>query len=196
MIDVNFFEAAAQEPQSGLNVAILDEQSEITEIEVEELLGKVHALEDCIAREQQRRDAFQNFYRMKIAKAEEIFQSDTKFYRERLAALTETLRRYTEANITGKRKSIKFPSGTLSLTKQAPHFFIGGDAITNDNPKLIEIARRIDDTLVATKEFAKWGELKKQLTVDGTAVYVTETGEVVPELKARTEPDKFTIDKA
>lgn len=191
MIDLDFLDMAAE--QGGLSVVVLDEQPELTELEVEELFGKVCALNDLIAEAQKRRDSFQNLYRQKIAKAEENFQADTKYYRAELDILTAELRRFAEKNITGKKRSMKFPSGTLSFSKSQPQFFIDGQAVTNDNPKLIEIARKIDADLIATKEFAKWGELRRRLVVDGTAVYLKDTGEILTDLRARTEPDKFSV---
>ncbi|MBR0062063.1 MAG: host-nuclease inhibitor Gam family protein, partial [Selenomonadaceae bacterium] len=127
-----------------INAVPFDEESELTEIEVEEMFGKVRALKNLIAEAQNRRDNFQTLYRQKIARAEEIFQTDTQYYSAELDAVTKRLRRFAEKNITGKKRSMKFPSGTLSFTKQTPQFFIGGQAVTNDNPKLIELARSLD----------------------------------------------------
>ena len=195
MTDVDFFKETATE-QGGLSVATLDEPPELSELEVEEMFYKVRALNNLIANEQKRRDAFQNHYREKIAKAEEIFEADTRYYRAELDALNATLRRFAEKNITGKKRSMKFPSGTLRFTKQQPNFFIDGVAVSNDNPKLIELARNLDADLIATKEIARWGELKKRLETDGDTVYLRDTGEVIPELRAWTEPDKFSVETA
>lgn len=175
---------------------LLQEQPELTELEVEERLERLSELNAEIAVAQKRRDAFQMRYHLKIAKAEDIFQADTKEIRAEIDSLTDELRRYAETHITGKRKSIKFPSGVLSLKKNTPNFFIDGAPVTNDNPKLIELVRRLDENLIATKEIAKWGELKKRLVVDGNTVLLEETGEVVPELRARTEPDEFKVKPA
>ncbi|MBR3747136.1 MAG: host-nuclease inhibitor Gam family protein [Selenomonadaceae bacterium] len=175
---------------------LLQEQRELSELEVEERLERLHELNAEIAAAQKRRDAFQMHYHLKIAKAEDNFQADTKEIRAEIDSLTDELRRYAETHITGKRKSIKFPSGTLSLTKNTPNFFIDGTPVTNDNPKLIELVRRLDENLIATKEIAKWGEFKKRLVVDGNTVLLEETGEVIPDLRARTEPDKFSVTPA
>lgn len=176
---------------------LLQEQRELSELEVEERLERLHELNAEIAAAQKRRDAFQMHYHLKIVKAEDNFQADTKEIRAEIDSLTDELRRYAETHITGgKRKSIKFPSGTLCLTKNTPQFFIDGTPVTNDNPKLIELVRRLDENLIATKEVAKWGEFKKRLVVDGNTVLLEETGEVIPDLRARTEPDKFSVTPA
>ena len=196
MIDLDFFENAAQESAGGLSVVVIDEQPELSEVEVEELIDKVRKTNEYIASQRRRYDSFKAYYQMKIAKAEENFEADTKYASKQVEEWTAILRRYAEAHITGKRKSIKFPSGTLELSKNQPKFFIDGQAVTNDNPKLLALARSIDTELVALKETTRWGELKKRLVVDGDTVVLKDTGEVVPELRAYTEPDTFTIKTA
>lgn len=171
-------------------------ERELTELEVEERLERLSELNEKIADAQKRRDTFQNHYRQKIARADDIFEQETEHLRAEIDSLTAGLRRFAEMNITSKKRSMKFPSGTLSFTKQQPQFFIDGVAVTNDNPKLIEIARKIDADLIATKEIAKWGELRRRLVVEGQTVYVKDTGEILTELRARTEPDKFSAKPA
>ena len=195
MIDIEFFDEAAAE-QGGLSVVVLDEQPELTEVEVEELLDRLSACQALIDTKRKSCDAMKAHYQAKIAKAEDIYEAETRYARAEIDSLTAELRRYAELNITGKKRSMKFPSGTLSFSKSQPQFFIDGQAVTNDNPKLIEIARKIDAELVKTKEVVAWGELRHRLVVDGTAVYVKDTGEVITDLRARTEPDKFSVKPA
>ena len=168
----------------------------LSELEVEEMLTRLSELNAEVEKERTRCEAFTLHYRKKILNAEKNFETDTKEIRAEIDSLTATLHRYAQANITGERKSIKFPSGKLTLKKQQPDFFIDGQAVTNDNPKLIELARQLDADLIATKEVARWGELKKRLVVDGDTVVLKDTGEVVPELRAYTPPDDFKIKTA
>lgn len=176
---------------------LLQEERELTELEVEERLERLSALNAELSAAQQRRDNFQAYYRTKIAKADENFIADTKELRDEIGSLMHDLRRFAERNITGKAKHLKFPSGKLCLTKQSPQFFIGGVAVTNDNPTLIEIARKLDGELVKTKEVVAWGEFKKRLEVDDDGnVCVKETGEVIPDMRARIVPDKFSVTPA
>ena len=173
------------------------QERELTELEVDEKLARLSELNAEITAAQKRRDNFQAYYRAKIAKAEQNFETDTKELRAEIDSLMTGLRRFAERNITGKTKHLKFPSGKLCLTKQDPNFFIGGVAVTNDNPTLIEIARKLDGELVKTKEVVAWGELKKRLEVDDDGnVCVKETGEVIPDMRARIEPDKFSVKTA
>lgn len=195
MIDVDFFEEAATE-QGGLSVVVLDEQPELTEVEVEERIERLHELNAQVEAERARCEAFKSHYRAKIIQAEKNFETDTEELRAEIDSIMALLHRYAVANITGKAKHLKFPSGKLKLTKQSPLFFIGGVAVVNDNPQLIEVARNIDADLIKTEEIARWGELKKRLTVDDDGrVYLKDTGEIIPDLRAKIIPDEFTVTK-
>lgn len=175
-------------------LALEMQERELTELEVEERLERLHELNAEIERARERCEIFTSHYRQKIIQAEENFETDTFSLRQEIDSLMVGLRRFAETNITGKRKSIKFPSGTLQLTKQSPQFFIGGAAVDKDNPKLIELARSLDADLIQSKEVVRWSELKKRLEVDESGnVYLSDTGEIVPDMRAKIIPDKFSI---
>ena len=195
MIDLDFLDMTAE--QGGLSVVVVDEQPELTELEVEEKLARLSELNTELDAAITRRDNFQRMYREKILKAGENYLTDTAEIRAEIDSLMTGLRRYAETHITGKAKHLKFPSGKLCLTKQSPQFFIGGVEVTNDNPTLIEIARKLDTELVKTQEVAAWGELKKRLQVDDDGnVYFKDTGEVIPDMRARFVPDRFSVTPA
>lgn len=176
---------------------LLQEERELTEIEVEERLERLSELNAEVEAARARCEAFKSHYRQKIIQAEENFELDTKEARAEIDSLMVELRRYAVAHITGKVKHLKFPSGKLCLTKQSPIFFIGGAPVINDNPKLIEVARNLDADLIQTKTVARWGELKKRLEVDDDGrVYLKDTGEVVPDMRAKIIPDEFTVKPA
>ena len=172
---------------------LLQEERELTDVEVEERLEMLRELNEQIDSAAVRRDTFKQHYQQKIAKADEIFELDTKEFRAQVDELTEQLRRYAQTHITGKKKSLKFPGGTLCFTKQQPLFFIDGQVITNDNPTLIDLVRNSSPELIQTKETARWGEFKKRLEVIDDAVYFKDTGECIPALRAQVEADKFSI---
>ena len=173
------------------------EPSEMTITEVEETLEKIHALNDAIAIQQKKYDEVAAYHQQKIERAREIFDKETAYYRTVLEEKKLRLRRFAEANITGKKRSLELPSGTLSFHKRQPIFFLGGVKVTNDNPALIELARNIDAELVKVKttEAADWATLKKRLTVadDGT-VCVNDTGEVLADMRAQILPDDFNVE--
>lgn len=172
---------------------LLQEERELTELEVEEQLERLHELNDRIAAAQKRRDTFQNHYREKMIRADEIFEQETEHLRAEIDSLTATLRRFAELNITGKKRSMKFPSGTLSFTKQQPQFFIGGVSVASDNAALLEFVKSNHAQFVRTKEFVDWDKLRKNLDFDGDNVTLADTGEIIPDMKVQQLPDKFTV---
>lgn len=176
---------------------LLQLESDLSELEVDDLLDRAACLQDEIDAQQQRLDAFIAHYNAKIEKAHENFTSATKTQREELAIITDRLDRWARKHITGKRRSVDLPSGKLTLTKQQPLFYLEGERVTGDNPALIELARNIDADLVKTTETADWATLKKRLTVadDGT-VYVNDTGEVLADMRVELRPDKFDFKTA
>ena len=175
----------------------MSEPSEMTIAEVEETLEQIRTINKVIATKQKICDEVVAYHQAKIERAKEIFDKETAYYRTELEGRKQRLRRFAEANITGKKRSLELPSGTLSFHKHQPLFFLGGVKVTNDNPALIELARNIDAELVKVKttEAADWAGLKKRLTVadDGT-VCVNDTGEVLADMRAQILPDDFNVE--
>lgn len=175
------------------------DERELSFPEVEETLAAIRVLKDLIASKQAQYDSLVAYHQAKIERAKEICDKETAYYRTALEEKTRLLRRFAEANITGKKRSLELPNGTLSLHKHQPIFYLGGAKVTSDNPALIELARNIDADLVKVKttEAADWAGLKKRLTVaeDGT-VCVTDTGEVLADMRAQILPDDFKVETA
>lgn len=176
---------------------LLQEERELSELEVDDLLDRAAFLQDKIDAQQKRLDAFIAHFEAKIEKARENFTKSTAPEQLELAAITDRLDRWARKNITGKRRSVDLPSGKLTLTKQQPLFYIEGERVTGDNPALIALARNIDADLVKTTETADWATLKKRLALDEDGnVYLEETGEVLADLRAELRPDKFDFKTA
>lgn len=198
MIDIGFPDAVATE-QGETTVTVLDEERELSFPEVEETLAAIRVLKDLIASKQAQYDSLVTYHQEKIERAKEICDKETAYYRTALEEKTRLLRRFAEANITGKKRSLELPNGTLSFHKRQPIFYLDGQRVTGDNPALIEIARNVDDNLVKVKTTtaADWAGLKKRLIVndDGT-VYVNDTGELVADLRAQIQPDDFKVETA
>ena len=177
----------------------LPEQTDLTEPEVDDLLVRVAFLNKFVGDKQQRLDAFTAHYQSKIERAQEIYEEETGYARRELALLTDRLDRWARKNITGKKRSLVLPSGTLKLTKQTAKFFVNGEPAANTNRELIAIARRVDSQLVKTTvtETADWAKLKTRLTTDDDGnVYLKDTGETIAGLYAELQPDKFTLETA
>lgn len=175
------------------------DERELSFAEAEESLEKIRELNNVIEIKRKEYDEVVAYHQAKIERAQEIFDKETASYRAILEETIRPLRRFAEANITGKKRSLELPSGTLSLHKRQPIFYLGGQRVTSDNPALIELARNIDSDLVKVKttEAADWATLKKRLTVadDGT-VCVADTGEVLADMRAQNLPDDFNVETA
>lgn len=174
-------------------------ERELSIVEVEQMLERVRELNAQIDAARDRCEQLKAHYEAKIARAQEICDKEITAPLSELECLTRELRRFAEANITGKKRSLELPSGTLSFHKRQPIFYLGGERVNKDNPALIELARNIDAELVKVKttETADWAGLKKRLIVndDGT-VYVADTGEIVADMRAQILPDDFNVETA
>lgn len=175
------------------------DERELSFVEVEEMLVEIRVLKDLIASKQAQYDSLVAYHQEKIERSKEICDKETAYYRTALEEKTRLLRRFAEANITGKKRSLELPSGTLSFRKRQPLFYLDGQRVTSDNPALIELARNVDSDLVKVKttEAADWEGLKKRLTVnDDGSVYVNDTGEVLADMRAQILPDDFKVETA
>ena len=181
------------EDMPDITLQAMDTVPELTELEVEELLSRLGEINTNIASAKERCNAFISHYTAKIERANQLFETETAADRAEITAITARLERYAFSHITGKKRSIQLPSGSLQLTKQQPKFTIGGQSAANNNPALIELARRLDTELVKVTETADWARLKARLKTDDEGnVYLKDTGELVPDMRAEFQPDKFT----
>lgn len=89
---------------------------------------------------------------------------------------------------TKTQTTYKLLSGTLVLKKQQPEF-------VRDETAMVAWAKASAPTFVKVKESVDWAELKKQTTVDGEAVVLAESGEVIPGIKAVQREDVFEVKK-
>ena len=178
---------------------LLQEERALTVVEAEQRLERIRELNAQIDAARNRCEQLKMHYEAKIVRAQDICDEEISAPLAEIEFLTRELRRYAEANITGRKRSLDLPSGTLSLHKRQPIFYLDGQRVTGDNPALIELARNIDADLIKVKttEAADWAGLKKRLTVndDGT-VYVNDTGEVLADMRAQILPDDFKVETA
>lgn len=82
-------------------------------------------------------------------------------------------------SVEKKKKSINLPNGTAGF-RAVP------DTIDRDEVKLLAFVKKYDTSLVDTKEFVKWADLKAKLKFV-TSEITTEDGDTVEEVKAVTE---------
>lgn len=153
-------------------VAVLDDAS------AEMVLQQLKQAEDQY-------DRMKTWYDHQIANLEEI--------RDRTREWAETcLRPYFDmVPATGKKiRSYEMPGGVLKLAKQDPEYEVSDAELV---PWLKKINRQ---DLIKTTEEARWGELKKELKIkvmDDGQIADSETGEVIPGVRATIREDKFSI---
>jgi len=165
--------------------------------QAEDTLAKIADYEAQIKAAEQQRDALILHYERKIADAQKICVDDTTFARQEIASLTEDLRRFAEIAITGKKRSIKLPSGILGFRKQSPKFFFDDlkEANARDQRLIHFVKHHAYDFLkVKVEEYVDWAKFKTKLDTDGDNVFYVDTGEIVEGLHAQFLPDTFTVD--
>lgn len=167
--------------------------NDMTFAEVEDVLAQIAEYESAIRDCEQKRDAIINHYQDKIAKAEQICETETAQTRVEIALLTERLRRYTENNLVGNKRSILFPSGRLAFRKQPTRYFFGEQEVSAKDEQLLKFAKAGAPEYVKATEYVDWAKLKGKLTVDGDSVYFADTGELIEGLRGQVQPDKFTV---
>ena len=91
-----------------------------------------------------------------------------------------------EKTTTKTQASYKLLNGKLVLKKQQPEYL-------RDEAALVGWARQAAPAFVQVKESVNWGELKKLTALDGEAVVLAETGEVIQGIIARERPDVFEV---
>lgn len=165
----------------------------MTFAEVEDVLAQIAAHESVIRGYEQKRDVIIKHYQDKITAAEQICENETAQSRAEIALLTEKLRRYTENNLVGNKRSILFPSGRLAFRKQPTRFFFGTQEVSAKDERLLKFVKAGAPEFVKTTEYVDWAALKNKLTVDGDNVYFADTGELIDGLRGQVQPDKFTV---
>jgi len=115
-------------------------------------------------------------------KLQERQEAREGYYKALLHAYFETVEKAT----TKTQASYKLLNGKLVLKKQQPEYL-------RDEAALVGWAKQAAPAFVQVKESVNWGELKKLTALDGEAVVLAETGEVVQGIIARERPDVFEV---
>lgn len=173
------------------------EAEDLTDIEVDDLLERYAAINRVIASFEKKRDGFISHYQAKIAKAQEICESECKAAKIEMELITQQLKRYAQTQVTDKRRSVQLPSGTLSFRRQAPRFFFDDlkEAKANDERLIRFVKHNAHEYLkVKVEEAVDWSKFKSKLQVSNSGeVFYSETGEFIEGLHAQLLPDSFTV---
>lgn len=162
-------------------------------MEIEQTLLEIRELENQIHDAEIKRDNSIEFYRRRIAEAEKVFGTDTYDTRIKLENLFIQLKDFYDENPPTKGKSHKFAGGKFGYSKQPTKFFVDGKPAASNNLALLGYVKEHCPQFVRTKEFVDWDNLKKNLDFDGDNVILADTGEVIPDMKVQTLPDKFSV---
>ena len=169
---------------------------EMTKIEADSLLEEMRQCEEKIKAAEADRDEFRALYEKKIMNAEHICELATKEAREKIAFITEKLKRFAEVNVTDKRRSVPLPTGTLAFRKQPPRFFFDDlkEASGKDERLIKFVKHNANEYLkVKVEESVDWLQFKSKLAISDGIVSYAETGEIIEGLHAEFLPDKFTV---
>ena len=111
-----------------------------------------------------------------------------------IISLTERLRPYLVTRLAGqKTKSLKLPSGVVSLRAANPEFTIDGEPVKADNQRLLEFVQRTNPDFLKIKETVDWSALKGTLITMETGRVITTDGEIVDFIQAYQPPDKINV---
>lgn len=144
-----------------------------------------------IAEERRERDRLVTLARDRIAefqaqidRAEKRYQQNTDFLTGHLGGYFQTV----PHKKTPTTEKYRLLSGTLTLK-------LGKLTPKPDDEKLAPWLKQNGHAdLVKVEEKAKWGELKKMLTLNGSVACLAETGEIVDGITVEQAPDIFTVD--
>lgn len=169
-----------------------------TPIEADEALEKIKNLQEQIKSAEQECDEFKSYYNAKIANAEQICEQKTEAVRAEIAILTESLKRFAEANLPADKKSIALPTATLQFRKSAPQFFYDDlKPVSGTDERLIHFVKHNAHEFYKVKytEAVDWAKFKTKLKIsDDGEVYLEDTGEIVDGLHAQILPDSFKVE--
>ena len=169
--------------------------TEITNVaDVETALLKFNEFQKQIALAEAKRDKSIEFYRQLIENAREVCRKEVDQIQFDAADVRLALKKFYDANPPARgKKTHKFAGGSFGYRKQDPCFVIGDSEATADNPALLEFVKAGHEDFLRVKESVNWSKLKPELAIDGDAVYLKSTGEVIPDMKALPQPDKFDV---
>lgn len=167
----------------------------MTRLEAEKILLAIAEQKAQIAAEEKERDALIDYYCQKITRAQDICDKATHEAKELVSYYTEQLREYAAENLVGKKRSVALPSGTLSFRKQPPKFYLGGKKVKNDDERLIALVKQIAPEYIKVKseEYTDWAKFKGKLLIVDDGVVFEDTGELIPDMRGKIEPDEFTV---
>lgn len=134
-----------------------------------------------------------DFYQAQIDKIKDKAAFDEARYSGRLRQYLERQIQDGRVKPTRTRARMSLPNGYLTLKHKGPSY-----KVTSDAAMVAWLKKSGKTDLVQVTEKAKWGELKPATTLlqtdEGWEVVLSETGEIVPGIEAKAQPDEFVVD--
>ena len=161
--------------------------------QVEEALLVYRQLEDEIRQAELKRDQSIDFYRERIEDAKKIFDAETAPTRCDMKNIANALQRFYDENPPRRGKTLKFAGGAFGWHKPSARYKCGDSEAGSDNPTLLDFVKNGHEDFLHIVESVDWKKLKAALVADGENVYLADSGEVIPDMRAIPQPDNFTV---
>lgn len=123
-----------------------------------------------------------DYYSAFINHQKEVCDRKTSYLMGKLSSYFRTVK----PKETATQLSYKLPSGSLIYKKEK-------DDYQRDDESLLAWLKKNSPDMVKVTEEPKWGEFKKQLTIAGDKVLISDTGEVVNGISVITKPGAFDV---
>ena len=125
---------------------------------------------------------------------DEWLHETTRDAQQEIIRFNELLRPYLTERLEHERtKTLKLPSGSISLNKGRTELFVGSDKASADSPELLEYVRRHAVDFIKIKESVAWAEFKKTLIPTESGRVVTKDGEILEFMSAWQLPENITV---
>lgn len=164
-----------------------------TVAEVEAALDKLHALERQMRAAEIKRDQSIDYYRQRIDDARKIFNAEAAAVQFDMNGINAELKTFFDENPPLRGKTLKFAGGNFGYHKQGTRYKFGDSEADADNPDLLNFVKNGHEDFLRVKESVDWAKLRNNLVYCGDNVYLKSTGELIPDMRAIPQPDKFVV---
>ena len=159
---------------------------------IEQTLARLGELQNEITSHENKRDDSIDFFKQRIADAQNIFEKDTSAARQEMDSLSVRLKNFYDEHPPLRKKSYSFAGGTFGYRHQDPLFAFNAELASSKNKALA-------DKLCDHAEYLKvetsldWKKLKADLKFDDDGYCYLPTGELIDGLTAHPQPDTFYV---
>lgn len=149
------------------------------------VMEKIAEKQAEIAEMTRQRDKMLARYNEWYAAGTEALNGDIAYFEKLLADWAR------EELAEGKAKSISLPSGRVGFRAAAPKVTFAGAPVDKTSAAFVTLTKQVAPEYVETKESVKWADFKKSLTLAENGAVVTESGEILPDMKWEAQDPTF-----